>query len=153
MAELLSLKPYAATMEVSLELPLITMQVVLCFGPFNSLEKAEEWTGEVERLHRGIETEEVSKSGEVFDAKVSVGHGVRVGQSIEQWERQFGRPTCRPEQVSPFGRERFAYEWEASYFACNEDKAYPCAGAYEVELHIDGSGTVTRMTWSLASMH
>ncbi|OGZ06354.1 MAG: hypothetical protein A2845_00970 [Candidatus Lloydbacteria bacterium RIFCSPHIGHO2_01_FULL_49_22] len=68
MAELLSLKPYAATMEVSLELPLITMQVVLCFGPFNSLEKAEEWTGEVERLHRGIETEEVSKSGEVFDA-------------------------------------------------------------------------------------
>ena len=93
------------------------------------------------------------QGGEVFDAKVSVGHGVRVGQSIEQWERQFGRPTCRPEQVSPFGRERFAYEWEASYFACNEDKAYPCAGAYEVELHIDGSGTVTRMTWSLASMH
>lgn len=68
MAELLSLKPYSATIEVSLELPLITMQVLLCFGPFNSLEKAEEWTGEVERLHRVIETEEVSQGGEVFDA-------------------------------------------------------------------------------------
>jgi len=91
--------------------------------------------------------------GEVLDAKVSLGHGVGVGQSIEQWERQFGRPTCRPEQVPPFRRERFAYEWEASYFACTEDKTYPCAGAYEVELHIDGSGRVTRMTWSRGSMH
>ena len=42
--------------------------------------------------------------GEVHDAKVSLGHVVRVGQSIEQWERQFGRPTCRPEQVPPFRR-------------------------------------------------
>jgi hypothetical protein len=55
--------------------------------------------------------------------------------------------------VPPFARERFAYEWEASYFACTEDKAYSCAGAYEVELHIDGLGRVTRMTWSQASMH
>ena len=92
-------------------------------------------------------------SGEVFDAKVPLGHSVRVGQSVEQWESRFGRPDCRPEQVPPFRRERFAYEWEARYFACTEDKTYPCAGAYQVELHIDASGKVVRMTWSIAPMH
>ena len=68
MAEMLSFNPYAATIDVSIELPLITMQVVLCFGPFNSIEKAEEWTGEVERLHRGIEVKEATICGDVFDA-------------------------------------------------------------------------------------
>ena len=90
--------------------------------------------------------------GEVLDAKVSLGHGVRVGQSIEQWERRFGRPDCLP-GYAPFKPGRFEYRWEASYFACTEDKTYPCAGAYEVELHIDTSGRVMRMTWSRASMH
>ena len=57
---------------------------------------------------------------------------------------------CR-EGVPPFSRDRLAYEWEASYFACTEDKT--CAGAYQVELYIDASGKVVRMTWSLAPMH
>lgn len=90
--------------------------------------------------------------GEVFDAKVSLGHGVGVGQSIEQWERRFGRPDCLPD-YAPFKPARFEYLWEAKYFACTEDETYPCAGNYRVELHIDASGKVARMTWSLAPMH
>jgi len=89
--------------------------------------------------------------GEVLDAKVSLGHGVGVGQSIERWERQFGRPGCHSQEEPPF--RHFAYRWEASYFACSEDKTYGCAGAYEMKLYIDTSGRVMRMKWSRASMH
>jgi hypothetical protein len=92
------------------------------------------------------------EDGEVFDAKVSFGHGVRVGQSIERWARQFGRPECR-DGVPPFSQDRLAYQWESNYFACTEDKAYRCAGAYQVELYLDASGEVRRMTWSHAPMH
>ena len=90
--------------------------------------------------------------GEVFDAKVPLGHSVRVGQSIEQWESRFGRPDCLP-GYAPFKPGRFEYLWEARYFACTEDKTYPCAGAYQVELHLDAAGKVARMTWSIAPMH
>ena len=64
--------------------------------------------------------------GEVSDARVSLSHGVAVGQSIEHWERQFGRPQC--------GSGRLEYEWE---------------GNYVVGLDLDGLGQVLRVTWSL----
>ena len=92
------------------------------------------------------------ESGEFFDAKISLDHAVGVGQSIEQWERQFGRPQCRMDEEPPL-RRHFQYEWEASYFACTEDKTYRCQGAYQMELYIDASGKVVRMTWSIGSMH
>jgi len=64
--------------------------------------------------------------GEVTDARVSLSHGVAVGQPIEQWERQFGRPQC--------GSRRLAYE---------------SSGNYEIGLEIDGLGRVFRVTWSV----
>jgi len=87
------------------------------------------------------------EGGEVFDAKVPLGQGVAVGQSIEQWPRQFGRPDCLP-GYAPYKPGRFEYLWEASYFACTENNT--CGGAYRMELQIDAVGKVVRVTWSFA---
>ena len=52
------LRPYVVTADVSLELYLITMEVTLCFGPFNSSLAAREWCGTLEQEHWSIEARE-----------------------------------------------------------------------------------------------
>jgi hypothetical protein len=62
-----------------------------------------------------------------------------VGQPIERWVRQFGRPNC--------GERHLVYDGEA-YFACGENKDVPCVATYRIELFLDDSGRVRRMQWS-----
>lgn len=69
-SNVLSLQPYVATVDVSLELSLITMEVTLCFGPFNSAEAAEEWCGALEREHKTIEGRQ---DGEDLEAIAATG--------------------------------------------------------------------------------
>ncbi|GEM_PF-4623329 len=66
-ANLFALCPYVVTADVSVELPLISMEVTLCFGPFNTLIAAEKWAGDVERLHKDIIAREDQTSNEIFD--------------------------------------------------------------------------------------
>ncbi len=54
-ATVFSLRPYVAMLDICIELPLVTMQTVLAFGPFNTLQSAQDWASEVERIHRQIE--------------------------------------------------------------------------------------------------
>lgn len=65
-----ALQPYVVTVDVSLELQLITMEVTLCFGPFNSIEGAEEWCRTLEREHKVIEGHE---GGEDVEAIAGTG--------------------------------------------------------------------------------
>ena len=64
---LVALRPYVVTIDVSVELPLISMEVTLCFGPFNALVAAEHWAGDVERLHKDITAREDQLSNDIFD--------------------------------------------------------------------------------------
>jgi hypothetical protein len=77
--------------------------------------------------------------GEAFDAKVPLRHGVRIGQSIDRWTRQFGRPNC--------SRGHPVYDGEY-YFACGKNKDVSCVATYQIELFVDGAGKVQRMKWS-----
>ena len=79
------------------------------------------------------------EEGEVFDAKISLRYGVRVGQSINRWVQQFGRPNCS--QRHP------VYDGQY-YFACGRDLDFSCVATYQIELFLDGSGKVQRMRWS-----
>jgi hypothetical protein len=76
--------------------------------------------------------------GEVFDAKVALRHGVRVGQPIDLWVRQFGRPGCRNGHLVYRGEHRFA---------CGRDKASTCVSTYRIELFLDGAGRVRLIAW------
>ena len=51
-------RPFIVLVDVSLELCLITMEITLCFGPFNSKEAAEEWVNVFEVEHHEIEARE-----------------------------------------------------------------------------------------------
>jgi len=84
--------------------------------------------------------------GEIFDATVSLRYGVRIGQSIQQWARQFGRPNCI-QGVPPFSQRHLVYDGQY-YFACGKDKSVPCVATYQIELYLDGSGKVNSMRWS-----
>ena len=84
--------------------------------------------------------------GEIFDARVSLRYGVRVGQSIHQWARQFGRPNCNL-GVPPHSQRHLVYDGQY-YFACGQDKNVSCVATYQIELYLDASGKVQRMRWS-----
>ncbi len=84
--------------------------------------------------------------GEVFDASVPLLYGVRIGQSIGQWTRQFGRPNCNV-GVPPHSQPHWVYGGEY-YFACGRDKKVSCVATYRIELYLDASGKVQRMKWS-----
>lgn len=56
-ATILSLRPYVAMLDICVDLPLVTMQTVLAFGPFNTLTSALDWGNEVHHLHKEIESE------------------------------------------------------------------------------------------------
>lgn len=73
--------------------------------------------------------------GEVFEANIALRHGVRIGQSIDLWEKQFGRANC--------SKGHPVYEGER-YFACG---SVSCVSTYRIELFLDGSGKVQRMAW------
>ena len=75
--------------------------------------------------------------GEIFDAKVSLRYGVRVGQSIHRWVKQFGRPNCN-QGVPRLSQRHLVY-----------DRQYYSA---QIELYLDGSGKVQRMRWSYPMM-
>jgi len=75
------------------------------------------------------------ESGEAFDEKLSLGHGVGLGQPIEQWERQFGRPNCGP-------AHSVVYKWDV---CPTEDD---CSLDFQVLLRLDTSGKVEHMEWS-----
>jgi hypothetical protein len=85
------------------------------------------------------------ETGEAFEARAPLGHGVRVGQSIDEWARRLGRPACPQPSIRGDKPNVFSYEWEASYFAD--------PGAYRMKLEIDHSGVVTRVRWEHGSMH
>ncbi|HEY9585208.1 MAG: hypothetical protein A3D65_02365 [Candidatus Lloydbacteria bacterium RIFCSPHIGHO2_02_FULL_50_13] len=61
-----ALRPYVVTVDVTTELYLITMDVTLCFGPFNTLEAANEWSLVLEREHKLIEVREAKEDTEAF---------------------------------------------------------------------------------------
>ena len=63
-----ALRPYVVTVDVTTELYLITMDVTLCFGPFNSVEEAEEWCLTFEREHKMIEGREAHEDIEAIAA-------------------------------------------------------------------------------------
>lgn len=75
--------------------------------------------------------------GDVYDAGIVLGSGVGVGQPIDQWERQFGRPRCTVAEMSELsqynGRHAFEYGWE--------DRVG------EMRIITDASGKVVRVTW------
>jgi hypothetical protein len=75
--------------------------------------------------------------GEVFDPKVELGADVAVGQSIEQWEKAFGRPDC--------DRGFLQYEWwSSSLSGCGD---HPCQEYFRMDISIDASGRVVRVKW------
>lgn len=80
------------------------------------------------------------REGEVFDARVSLRYGVRVGQPIELWMRQFGRPIT-------FCSEHLNYEGEY-YFQCGKNNRMSCVATYLIQLFLDDSGKVQSMRWS-----
>lgn len=86
------------------------------------------------------------EEGEIFDANVSLRDGVRIGQSIDRWTRQFGQPNCS-QGVPPFSQRHLVYDGQY-YFACGKDKDVSCVATYQIELFLDGSGKVQRMRWS-----
>ncbi len=57
-SNVISLAPFVVTVDVLLELYLITMEITLCFGPFNSKEAAFEWSNVFEQEHKEIEVQE-----------------------------------------------------------------------------------------------
>jgi hypothetical protein len=75
--------------------------------------------------------------GEIFDARVSLRYGVRVGQSIHRWVKQFGRPNCS-EGVPQHGQRHLFYD--SQYYSA------------QIELYLDPSGKVQRMRWSYPMM-
>lgn len=64
----LSFCPYVAMLDVTVELHLVTMEITLCFGPFNAECDARKWLDEVERVHKVIEGSEAEEDEDALDA-------------------------------------------------------------------------------------
>ncbi len=62
-----SFLPFMVTIDVRVELALMTMNTTLCFGPFNTQESADSWSGEVHRLHKDVERREDTIADSVSD--------------------------------------------------------------------------------------
>jgi len=77
--------------------------------------------------------------GEVFDAKVALRQGLRIGQPLALWVRKLGLPTC--------SNGRWAYSGE-HYFACGAKKDISCVATYQVDLVLDPARKVERIKWS-----
>jgi len=85
------------------------------------------------------------EEAEIFGANVPLPHGVRIGQSIERWARQFGQPDCN--HGGPQGSERYlVYTGEADYSPC-ENEFGGCLAIYQIDVFLDGSGRVRRIKW------
>jgi len=122
----------------------------LPYDPSDPIEIATTWE------YRGFRITTVARrpnpevlwldEGEIFDSKIPLRYGVRVGQPIHQWTQRFGRPNCNL-GVPPHSQRHLVYDGEY-YFACGEDKDVSCVATYQVELYLDGSGRVQRMRWS-----
>ena len=87
------------------------------------------------------------EQGEIYDASISLRYGVRIGQPIDQWAKQFGRPSCREEGLVNGKEYRLNYSGE-HFFACGENKDMPCVSTYDIDLVLDASGKVQRIWWS-----
>ncbi len=80
--------------------------------------------------------------GEISGTKAPLPYGVRVGQSIDRWRRQFGQPNCID------GRP--TYE---SHFPHGEELWFFGPPYYQVVLFVDGAGKVQRIRWDHPPQH
>ena len=58
------LHPYAVAIDVCVELHLVSMEITLCFGPFNTHEAANKWCSAFEKEHKQIEGREVAEDAQ-----------------------------------------------------------------------------------------
>ncbi len=71
---------------------------------------------------------------EVSDAKTPLGTGVGLGQSIDEWARQFGRPYCGgPVGMPPNVRYGLLFDLDSLHM---------------IDVHVDASGKIVHVTWS-----
>jgi hypothetical protein len=82
------------------------------------------------------------ESGEISGAKVSLPYGVRVGQPIDRWKREFGQPNCID------GRP--TYE---SHFPYGEELWFFGPALYRIVLFVDKAGKVRRISWDHPPTH
>jgi len=75
-------------------------------------------------------------SGEISGAKVSLPYGVRVGQPVDRWKRQFGQPNCI-----------YGHPTYESHFPYGEDAGLFGPPLYQIVLFVDKAGKVRRISW------
>ncbi|OGZ06519.1 MAG: hypothetical protein A2942_04900 [Candidatus Lloydbacteria bacterium RIFCSPLOWO2_01_FULL_50_20] len=63
---IVALQPYVVALDVAVEVPLVNMEVTLCFGPFDSLAAADEWRDRLEKEHDLIEIAEAVENADPF---------------------------------------------------------------------------------------
>lgn len=78
---------------------------------------------------------------EIFDAKIALQFGLRVGQPLDRWVRLFGPPGFSKEKPCA------AYHGEY-YFSCGPEKDMPCVATYSVDVLLDNSKRVQRISFS-----
>jgi hypothetical protein len=90
------------------------------------------------------------EKGEIFGEEVSLLYGVRVGQPIDRWVQQFGRPKCGESQGANAKEYHLNYEPdEENFIPCDVGS---CLVNYSIGLILDVSGKVKRMYWSYPMM-
>lgn len=82
--------------------------------------------------------------GTVTGTDVPLLFRLRIGQSIDRWIYQFGKPVCEHEQSSDNKEFSLVYHKTISV-PC---KIGSCVATYRIELLLDGSGKVKRLHWS-----
>jgi hypothetical protein len=71
-AQVIAIKPYIASVPVCVELLLVTMEITLCFGPFNSHEEGKHWVAAFELARADIEAvNAIAIEGTFVDATLS----------------------------------------------------------------------------------
>jgi hypothetical protein len=88
------------------------------------------------------------EEGEIFGANISLRYGVRIGQTIDRWVRQFGQPNCSERHLA--NEEEFHLVYESDYSPCGRNTT--CDGPYQVDMFLDGSGKVKSIKWSYPMM-
>jgi hypothetical protein len=87
--------------------------------------------------------------GQIFGANVSLRYGVRIGQPIDRWVKQFGQPKCSEGHSANEKEIHLVYEQEGELFIPSiEDKSMSLLETYQIDLFLDGSGKVKRLSWS-----
>lgn len=82
--------------------------------------------------------------GTVTGTHVPLLFGLYIGQPIDQWTQQFGKPVCNRQQSSDNKEFSLLYDNTISV-PC---KIGTCVASYRIELLLDDSGKVKRLHWS-----